>query len=194
MLTLGQTLKKLRVREGFNQTEAAQQAQLRQGYLSKIESDQAWPSYDVLDRICKCYRTQASSVLIAVEASAVKGELSLKRSLILERSHRSRKALVAAVAGGLVFVLIIIAAISKSSPTPEHTSVSIELHNIPGYEALTLFAEYGGLKIDNINLVKGELSYFKVDNEPWDIAFTRMAKDLGYRAEIQGGKIYLHSM
>jgi len=56
MESLGKHLKILRAARSLTQTEAAQRIGIEQSYLSKLESEQAWASLEILKRVCRVYK------------------------------------------------------------------------------------------------------------------------------------------
>jgi transcriptional regulator with XRE-family HTH domain len=55
-MTIGQTLKTLRLKKNYKQTYVAEQLLITQGYLSRIENDNNYPTIEVLHKFAQFYK------------------------------------------------------------------------------------------------------------------------------------------
>jgi len=75
MESLGKHLKILRAARSLTQTEAAQRIGIEQSYLSKLESEQAWASLEILKRVCRVYKIDLKALLSQVDQESLRGNL-----------------------------------------------------------------------------------------------------------------------
>ena len=194
MESLGKLLKDIRAKRSLTQTQAAEAIGIEQSYLSKLESDQAWASLEVLRRICKQYNIDVKTLLGQVDQDSLRGNLQYQ-GFLQRNAEQSRRA------WGIAAALIVISTVtiwfvldvkpSSSVVNLTHTPVSLTLEQVSGRDVLKMIADYGGLTIMGINKVEGEISYLQIKNKPWDIALATVAAELGYRIEISGAVVEL---
>ncbi len=192
MESLGQALKQKRAINALTQTRAAEMVGIEQSYLSKLESDQAWASLEVLERLCGIYRTDTASLLREVDSKSLRGNLHyqgfLQRHARRTRRWQAGLSAAALVLAGAGLVGIYLAALK---PDAVHTPVSVKLVDVDGKDVLTMIAAYGGLTINGLDKVDGKVDYLESRDQPWDQTLAQVAGALGYRVEITGAKVDL---
>ena len=194
MDSLGKILKDIRAKHTMTQSLAAQKIGIEQSYLSKLESDQAWASLDILTRVCKVYKTDVKTLLGQVDQDSLRGNLQYQ-GFLLRRAEQGRRTW--NFAGVLLsitcaFAISIILNREPSSVVElVHTPLSMEIVDLGGKETLQLVADYGGLIIKGIEDVDGQIEHLLLKNKPWDIALAEVANELGYRVEIRGAYVEL---
>ena len=194
MESLGRVLKQKRAARGITQTIAARESGIEQSYLSKLESDQAWASLEVLQRICRTYRTDVRTLLGQVDQDSLRGNLQYQ-GFLQRQEDRIRRTWISASAISVVacaMFLAITLAPERSPPNlPHHTPVSLQLEGIEGRTALGMIADYGGLTIKGLDSVEGRIDYLEAREQPWDVCLAMVAAALGYRVEITGSVVDL---
>ena len=195
METLGRLLKDTRAKHSLTQTEAAEQIGIEQSYLSKLESDQAWASLEVLSRVCRVYKTDVKNLLGQVDQESLSGNFQYQGFLQRELSTKRRAWM---MTGGVLAVCLVISGayiLTLNNETkvisPTHTPISLRIDDVNGKDVLVMVAEYGDLTIDGLEQVDGKISNLDLKDEPWDIALARVALGLGFKVEITGAKVEL---
>ncbi|MCK7598628.1 helix-turn-helix domain-containing protein [Microbulbifer sp. CAU 1566] len=202
MESLGKRLKLIRARLRWSQTESARKMAIEQSYLSKLENDQALPSADTLENICRVYGVDVQQLLVGLEE-----QLRRKPELqVLQQSTGSapdgkrwssmpvRLALslvILFVFTGLGIAIALGPVAGREVPGPEHEMLSMKLEQVNGREVLEMFAEFGGLQVSGLELVHGDIDHLQIDQVPWDVALAQVAEKLGLRAKISGGYVTL---
>ncbi|WP_299596765.1 helix-turn-helix domain-containing protein [uncultured Microbulbifer sp.] len=199
MESLGSRLKLIRAGLRWSQTESARKVGIEQSYLSKLESGQALPSADCLERICEVYGADVQELLAGLNEQLLrrKPELLALRQPFSERKPRTWslwRVEILGLAAALVFTCF--ALVGKfpgmaEPEAPEHELLSMQIEQVDGRKVIEMFAEYGGLKVSGIELVHGEIDSLQLDQVPWDIALTEVAKKLNLRVKISGGYVTL---
>ena len=196
MESLGKTLKMIRAKCSLTQTQAAEKIGIEQSYLSKLESDQAWASLEVLKRLCTVYKVDIKTLLRQIDQHSLRGNLEYQGFL---QREEDRKKNVWLLFNGMVGVLCILVisffllnhTLYSAEPKPLHTPLSLNMKDVDGQTVLQLIADYGDLTIHEIGQVKGSIVTLKLKSEPWDTALAKVASELGYRVEITGREVYL---
>lgn len=62
-MNLPLAIKEIRKKKGIKQYEAASKAEITQTYLSQIESGQKTPSFEVMEKLAKVYKTPLAIML-----------------------------------------------------------------------------------------------------------------------------------
>lgn len=193
MDSLGTKIRHLRAAQSISQVEAAKKIGIEQSYLSKLESDQAWASVDVLRRICKTYRTDINSLLRQVDQRSLRGNLEYQGLLLRSEARRKKAWILASFFSFLtcILALSILHYREQSEVQVVHTTISIKLEQVNGKDVLEMIAELAGLTIDGVDEVRGQVTFLHLKNEPRDSALAHVANELGYRIEILGSQVKL---
>ena len=196
MKSLGTLLKEARAKRAITQTQATKKIGIEQSYLSKLESDQAWASLQVLTRICKVYGIDVKTLLGQVDNDSLRGNLQYQGFLQREAEQKRRFHFAALSIAGIICAAVFVAFIAieqSSAPAVNkiHTPVTLQLEDIEGKAAINLIADYGGLTIHGIDQVQGNIAFLRCDNEPWDVSLAKVANTLGFRVEITGAEVEL---
>ncbi len=195
METLGQSLKCLRGKHGLTQSQAAMDIGIEQSYLSKLESDQAWASLEVLKRICAVYRTDVASLLSQVDQHSLRGNLQYQ-GFLQRRADQKRRTWIA-VAGLAMAValgslsLMVGRQDSTVVASATHVPVSLKFDDIEGTAALQLAADFGNYTIEGLDQVEGRIEFLELHDQPLDAALATIARELGFRVEIRGATVEL---
>ena len=195
MESLGSQLKLIRARLRWSQTESARKMDIKQSYLSKLENDQALPSADGLENICRVYGVDAQQLLAGLDERVLRRKpelLALRVSASKGGAQRKPWKLAAVV--GLVSVLALGGAwlaLGSEDVVPEHELLSMRLEQVDGRQAIEMFAEFGGLKVSGLEFVQGDIDRLHIEQAPWDVALAQVAAKLNLRAQISGGYVTL---
>ncbi|WP_160154640.1 helix-turn-helix domain-containing protein [Microbulbifer sp. ALW1] len=202
MESLGKRLKLIRARLRWSQTESARKMAIEQSYLSKLENDQALPSADTLENICRVYGVDVQQLLVGLEEQLRrKPELQvLQQSTGSVPDGKRWSSMPVRLALSLVIVFVFIGlgiaialgpVAGREVPGPEHEMLSMKLEQVNGREVIEMFAEFGGLQVRGMDLVQGDIDRLQIDQVPWDVALAQVAEKLGLRAKISGGYVTL---
>ena len=194
MLTLGQALRARRKVLGHTQTDASKLIGIEQSYLSKLETDNAWASDDVLETICKRYRIRPRELLQEVNQESLRGN-DQYQGLVFRSSQRQRLYRHLAVSVGLAIAFVgalwVAAYDGSTAARPQHERLSAELRDIDGVVALSMIGDWGGLTFQGLDQVDGTIEYLKFEDRPWDEALAITAGSLGYIVVLKGREVTL---
>ncbi|WP_193163393.1 helix-turn-helix domain-containing protein [Microbulbifer hainanensis] len=189
---LGETMKLARLERRMSQRAVAEQLGIQQSYLSKVETDAAIPSVDILRKLCDFYGVKTHRLLRQLDGVTLRRNAAYRAHL--QWVERRQQIVSASAIAFLVAIAIITSSLLRNEETasPIHLPVTLVLNDIDGAEAIDLFAAFGQLEVRGRDLVKGKTVSIEVRDIPWDQAFAELSDRLGVRAEISGALVELH--
>ncbi len=167
-MQIGDQLKKIRIKCGFNQPAAAQKIGIQQSYLSKIENNRSVPSFEILQKIIDAYEVEWKDVspdLVAIKNLAGSPQLMKRQSQpAKQREKQSQKMQVEKVAVPLMKSVILLAIVGGLFLVLSHVLPMSSKTIVVTQTVISPFASMPVDKVDQfMSLTYSQLPYYTVN-------------------------------